>query len=1179
MTVADLNADGKQDVIVANAGYYNHVGVQVLMNRTKPGTGNPDFAAPQFFPAAGSGSRTVIATDVNGDGKLDLVDVGDALFVLLNTTPAGSKDPTFAAYQATDSGNRSDIGLIGDLNGDGKPDMVGIFNYNYGSPGTFGVFLNASNARFTGQTYTIDGTPPQLTLPPDQIFKAPTALGAVVHFIGATATDDYTAHPDISYSPAQDSFFSLGTTVVTATATDAVGNQSSGTFKITVQYTPPTASIGGLPAGNTIPDNTAAVLTASAVHPLNPNGADVFSYNWTACENGTMFATGTGPTFAFVPYDNGTVGISVTATDSDGATSAPATATLTVVNASPVVSIGYDLLPVDTSNTPTAPSGLLIGYSASASDSLADMQQGFGYAWSVKLGGSTYALPAGTVTNAPSFTFAPTSAGSYAITVVVTDKDGGATSSTQALAVTSMDVNSLQNVLTVRANAANQYFFSSPSPVGVTVQADPSQLSAVISALNGLVQPNVYGYNWDAGDYENVQVPLIVAVNLTNNNYQDVVLSLQPGVTVILNGVNGSTIVGNSPALTVNSGNVIVNNVTLKTATDSPTILVAGGNLTLRNDVVQESTGYNDAAISVTNGSVDLGTTDNPGNNTINVNGSGSPVQSTGTGVVTAAGDTFQNNGTTFNPVSSLTLTSSVNPAFFTQSITLTATIAVGSTQKSSPTGTVTFYDLTRGVTLGSSKVSKGIAQWTGSTLAPGGHAIRAVYSGDANFISSSADIVENVSNFSGFLAPLSNNLAFNMNRVIPIKWQLGDSNGKIVTGLSAIVSLQVAPVLSGGALGTPFNPTPSNGIGLRNDGKQYTFNWDTKNVPVGTYQIILTLSDGTVQTKTLQIVTKGGYNGLLVDGTVATTTGIGGLLAGDIELYIENSSGLLTSDELARIDDAVAAVDAIIADYGVTITEVTVSASANMVLDTASTSAVGGFADGVLGCTGDGEITLIQGWNWYAGSDGTSIGAGQYDFETVVVHELGHALGLGHSTTAGSVMYPTLDAGAVNRGMATADLNVADNSSGADGLHAGVMDLGRIGNPSYMDAGRIGNPSYGDSREVVFAMLASDRACNPVGGLEGFAAPDVDFANAVAGEKAGPGLAFTAANSGMKHSDLLFAVNLPSADDTPWFDVPRLLDQRLHEQEDAFNSAGSSTDQAESAAEFIAADMSLLDY
>jgi hypothetical protein len=46
------------------------------------------------------------------------------------------------------------------------------------------------------------------------------------------------------------------------------------------------------------------------------------------------------------------------------------------------------------------------------------------------------------------------------------------------------------------------------------------------------------------------------------------------------------------------------------------------------------------------------------------------------------------------------------------------------------------------------------------------------------------------------------------------------------------------------------------------------------------------------------------------------------------------------------------------------------------------TTSAVGGYADGVLGCTTDaGLIRLIQGWNFYAGNDASQIGTGQYDF------------------------------------------------------------------------------------------------------------------------------------------------------------------------------------------------------
>jgi hypothetical protein len=333
--------------------------------------------------------------------------------------------------------------------------------------------------------------------------------------------------------------------------------------------------------------------------------------------------------------------------------------------------------------------------------------------------------------------------------------------------------------------------------------------------------------------------------------------------------------------------------------------------------------------------------------------------------------------------------------------------------------------------------------------------------------------------NFSGFLPPLDKKLSFELGRTIPIKFQLTDVNGAIITSLSAVTSLQVAPVNTDGSLGTPFNPTPAGGTVLRNDGSQYIFNWQTKGLTTGTYEILLTLADGTVNTKVLQLTKGGSSAGLTSVATGGIGSSGGGLLGGDLTLYVDNTNGDLTADELARIQDAVTAADALTEPYGVAVTEVSDPTLADVTLNMDTTSAVGGYADGVLGCTTDaGQITIINGWSFYAGSDATQIGSGQYDFETVVEHELGHALGLGHSTNSTSVMYATLNTGTVNRSLTTVDLNVPDSdTTGACGLHAAIIPTLAIVMPPIP-----ANTNYAN-RDAFFAILVGQSpASAPMG-------------------------------------------------------------------------------------------------
>jgi hypothetical protein len=177
-----------------------------------------------------------------------------------------------------------------------------------------------------------------------------------------------------------------------------------------------------------------------------------------------------------------------------------------------------------------------------------------------------------------------------------------------------------------------------------------------------------------------------------------------------------------------------------------------------------------------------------------------------------------------------------------------------------------------------------------------------------------------------------------------------------------------------------------------------------------------------------------------ILDGASAGT-----LLAGNLDVYVNDPNGYFTANEQARIQDAINAWDVLLTPYSVVITEVNDPTLANVVIDTGTTSAAGSAADGVLGCyNSTGEITILQGWNWYDGADATQIGANQYDFQTVVTHELGHALGLGGNADSTSPMYEVLATGVVRRTPTANDLNIPEPPDGADPERAAMPPVGQ---------------------------------------------------------------------------------------------------------------------------------------
>jgi hypothetical protein len=180
---------------------------------------------------------------------------------------------------------------------------------------------------------------------------------------------------------------------------------------------------------------------------------------------------------------------------------------------------------------------------------------------------------------------------------------------------------------------------------------------------------------------------------------------------------------------------------------------------------------------------------------------------------------------------------------------------------------------------------------------------------------------------------------------------------------------------------------------------------------------------------------------GVAASDTPQLVTSSASLLTSVLFVTVQDDVGALDPAVHARIDDAFATLNAELGPLGVELMEVDPSSAApDITIDINTTSPAGGMADGVLGCETGGGITLIAGWSWYTGSDPSQVSAGQYDLQTIVTHELGHSLGLGHSADPGSAMYATLDTGAVRRGLTAADLNVIEAAdTGACALHAAL--------------------------------------------------------------------------------------------------------------------------------------------
>ncbi len=115
----DLDGDGRQDIVVSDAQANQ---LSIYFNNSAPG--NLSFL-PQMNIPAGNYPQNIELTDMNGDGKPDLIArnlISQEIGVYLNTSTPGTI--SFAAPVNFPTGSSALPLAAGDVDGDGKPDMV-----------------------------------------------------------------------------------------------------------------------------------------------------------------------------------------------------------------------------------------------------------------------------------------------------------------------------------------------------------------------------------------------------------------------------------------------------------------------------------------------------------------------------------------------------------------------------------------------------------------------------------------------------------------------------------------------------------------------------------------------------------------------------------------------------------------------------------------------------------------------------------------------------------------------------------------------------------------------------------------------------------------------------------------------------------------------------------------------
>lgn len=778
IVVADFNQDGKDDIAYALSTTVS--GSSLFDLYVALGNGDGTFQQ-QTTPIAQQIGEFLTAGDTNGDNKTDIIAatitepggtlVGQSLFVLL-----GNGDGTFQTPVSYLSDIPSDPHLA-DVNGDGIPDIIaggstGALVYQGVGDGTFqpyqeptiggfaltyavnaGDFNNDGNADLIGT----DADTPRAAVALSQVAQTSTAsaltnvavfpLGSGIHNVDASYPGDSIYSGSVSTTvPLLAAPVNTSLVLATSPALSSLTGQPVTLTATLSPYTvgPPFTTTNGdlvnfysgvTQLGSGILSNGVATLTTS----LLTTGSDSLT---AAFPGDTNYNLSNSSAVSFIVAD---ILLTSSANPSTYQQSVTFTATIgsgktgnvnffdggTLIGSAPV---NGPTVPFTTSSLSVGSHNITAQFSSSTSPVLVQVVNKATPTVTVTTSGpSTYG---GTVTITA--TVPP------GVTGTITFSNGSlplgsGTIVNGTVSVTTTALGPGSDVITAAYGGDNNYTPANGTVTQTVGKANPT------TTLTSSVNPSLPGASVTFTD----TLPSNVTGTVTFATGSTTI-----GTATVTGGVatvSTSTLpLGSDPIKATYSGdgnfNSVVATMTQNVAKVTPVVTVStsgpsifGQTVTITASVPNGPTG----TITITSGGVTLGSgTITSSNGTVTVTTTNLPV---GSDLITATygGDATNNSatGTTTQTVSKAspteTLSSSLNPSTFGQSVTLTATLPTN------VTGTVTFKN--GGTNLGTSSVTNGVATFVTSTLPAGSDAITAAYSGDANNGSANASLTQTV--------------------------------------------------------------------------------------------------------------------------------------------------------------------------------------------------------------------------------------------------------------------------------------------------------------------------------------------------------------------------------------------------------------------------------------------------